>query len=130
MINVTNKINATEPKKVLGVSRTARSARIKPGMRRGGMLMLEPDAHIHDRSPQKEAKALQAVSMAMLQYTPKVAATEESTLLLSVGQSLTLFSGIHALCRRIRGKLRALGFAGRISCAPTARGAWRVARGC
>ena len=90
--------------------------------------MLEHDAHIHDRSPQKEAEALQAVAMAMFRYTPEVAAAEESTLLLSVGPSLTLFSGIHALCRRIRGDLRALGFTGRVSCAPTARGAWLLAR--
>lgn len=117
-----------DQEKVLGASRTARAAGIKPGMRRGGVLMLEPDAHIHDRSPQKEAEALQAVAMAMFQYTPEVAAAEESTLLLSVGPSLTLFSGIHALCRRIRGDLRALGFTGRVSCAPTARGAWLLAR--
>lgn len=113
---------------MLALSRTARAAGIKPGMRRGGVLMLEPEAVIHDRSAQKETEALQAVAMAMLQYTPEVAEAEESTLLMSVGASLRLFGGIHAICRRVRADLRALGFTGRVSCAPTARGAWLLAR--
>lgn len=117
-----------DQEKVLGVSRTARAAGIKPGMRRGGVLMLEPEAHIHDRSPQKETEALQAVAMAMLQYTPEVAEAEESTLLLNVGASLRLFGGVRSLCRRVRADLRTLGFTGRVSCAPTARSAWLLAR--
>lgn len=117
-----------EQEKVLGVSRSARAAGIKPGMRRGGVLMLQQDAHIHERSLQKEADAMSAVAMAMLQYTPEVTEAEESTLLLSVGASLTLFGGIRSLCRRVRSDLRALGFTGRVSCAPSARGAWLLAR--
>lgn len=114
--------------KVLGVSRAARAAGIKPGMRRGGVLMLQHDAHTHDRSPQKEAEAIGAVAMAMLQYTSEVAEAEESTLLMSVGGSLMLYGGIRSLFRRVRSDLRALGFTGRVSCAPTARGAWLLAR--
>jgi len=117
-----------DQEKVLGASRTARAAGIKPGMRRGGVLMLEPNAHIHERSPQKEAEALQAVAMAMLQYTPEVAEAEESSLVMGVGASLRLFGGIRSICRRVRADLRALGFTSRVSCAPTARGAWLLAR--
>ena len=117
-----------DQEKVLGASRTSRAAGIKPGMRRGGVLMLEPGANIHDRSPLKEAEAVQAVAMAMLQYSPEVAEAEELSLVLSVGASLSLFGGIGSLCRRIRADLRALGFTGRVSCAPTARGAWLLAR--
>jgi protein ImuB len=114
--------------KALGISRAARAAGIKPGMRRGGVLMLQQDALIHERCHQKEAEAIGAVAMAMLQYTPEVAEAEESTILLSVGASLKLFGGIRSLCRRVRSDLRALGFTGRVSCAPTARGAWLLAR--
>lgn len=110
------------------MSRGARMAGIKPAMRRGGVLMLAPDAQIHERSTAREEAALQAVAMSMLQYTPQVTLAEESTLLLDIGASLRLFGGIRALRRRVRADLRGLGFTGRLSCAPTARAAWMLAR--
>jgi protein ImuB len=97
-------------------------------MRRGGVLMLAPDARIHERTAAREDAALQAVAMAMLQYTPQVTLSEEATLLLDIGASLRLFGGIRSLCRRVRADLRDLGFTGKLSCAPTARAAWMLAR--
>ena len=117
-----------EHERVLVMSRAARAAGIKPQMRRGGVLMLSPDAKIHDRSPAGEEAALQAVALALLQYTPLVALAEESTLLIDIGASLALFKGIRALSRRVKADLRDLGFSARVSCAPTARGAWLLAR--
>jgi protein ImuB len=64
----------------------------------------------------------------LLQYTPLVAAAEEATLLIDVGASLRLFGGVRALCRRIAASVRALGFSAALACAPTARGAWLLAR--
>lgn len=97
-------------------------------MRRGGVLMLMPDARLHVRSPEREAEALNTVALALLQYTPLVTIAEESTLLIDIGASLRLFGGIRMLCRRVRASLRALGYSGVLSCAPTARGAWMLAR--
>jgi protein ImuB len=113
---------------VLAASKAAAAAGVRPGMRRGGVLMLDPGARLLERSPQREHDALQAVALALLQYTPLVAQGEESTLLMDVGASLRLFGGIGALCRRIRADLRALGFSAALSCAPSARGAWLLAR--
>jgi protein ImuB len=113
---------------VLTMSRGACIAGVKPAMRRGGVLMLVPDARIHERTAGREDAALQAVAMAMLQYTPQVTLAEESTLLLDIGASLRLFGGIRSLFRRVRADLRDLGFTGRLSCAPTARAAWMLAR--
>lgn len=117
-----------EHERVLAMSRAARGAGIKPHMRRGSVLMLVPDAQIHDRCTQGEERMMQTVALAMLQYTPLVSVAEESTLICDVGASLTLFMGIRALCRRIRADLRGLGISARVSCAPTARGAWMLAR--
>ncbi|MEH6435074.1 Y-family DNA polymerase [Massilia sp. DD77] len=117
-----------EREKVLTMSRGARMGGIKPAMRRGGVLMLAPDARIHERTAAREEAALQAVAMAMLQYTPQVTLADESTLLLDIGASLRLFGGIRSLCRRVRADLRGLGFTGKLSCAPTARAAWMLAR--
>lgn len=117
-----------EQERVMAMSPAARAAGVQPGMRRGGVLMLLPEARILERSHAREAEALQAVAMAMLQYTPQVALAEEATLLLDIGASLRLFGGIRRLCERVRANLRALGFSACIACAPTARGAWLLAR--
>lgn len=112
----------------MALSPAARAAGVQAGMRRGGVLMLLPEARILERSHEREAEAMQAVAMAMLQYTPQVALAEEATLLLDIGASLRLFGGIRRLCERVRANLRALGFSACIACAPTARGAWLLAR--
>lgn len=117
-----------EHEKVLGMSRAARAAGIKLGMRRGGVLMLVPDARIHERSIEREGEALNTVAMALLKYTPLVTLSEESSLSIDIGASLNLFRGIRELCRLIRADLRDLGFSAHVSCAPTARAAWLFAR--
>ncbi|MBW8897360.1 MAG: DNA polymerase Y family protein [Massilia sp.] len=117
-----------EHERVLVASQHALDAGVRTGMRRGGVLMLLPDARIHARTPAQEADARHAVALALLQYTPQVAQAEESTLLMDVGASLRLFGGILALCRRIHANVRALGFTASLACAPTARGACRLPR--
>lgn len=117
-----------EQERVLAASPAALAAGVQVGMRRGGVLMLQPDARLVERSPAREAEALHAVAMALLQYTPLVAQAEEATLLMDIGASLRLFGGIRALCAKVRANLRALGFSASLGCAPTARGAWLLAR--
>jgi protein ImuB len=114
---------------VLAASDDARRAGVLPGMRRGGALMMAPDVLLHDRAPEREEEALHAVAMALLQYTPQVAQGEEATLLMDVGASLRLFGGIRRLCALVRESLRKLGFTAVLAVAPTARGAWLLARG-
>jgi protein ImuB len=117
-----------EQERVLAVSPAAQAAGVQVGMRRGGVLMLMPEARLYQRTPEREGEALHAVAMALLQYTPLVAQAEESTLLIDIGASLRLFGGIRALCRRVKANMQALGFSAGLSCAPTARGAWLLAR--
>lgn len=112
----------------MAVSPLALAAGIKPGMRRAGALVLAPQARLHERSPELEAQALQAVALALLQYSPLVAQGEEATLLVDAGASLRLFGGVRALCLHIAASLRALGYTAQLSFAPTARGAWLLAR--
>ena len=117
-----------EHERVLVASPAALAAGVRVGMRRGGVLMLLPDARIHERDLAQEDQARQAVALALLQYTPQVAEDEESTLLMDVGASLSLFGGILALCARVRANVRALGFTVALASSPTARGAWLLAR--
>ncbi|MGF6273795.1 protein ImuB [Massilia sp. UYP11] len=118
-----------EQERVMALSPAARAAGVQIGMRRGSVLMLMPEARIELRSHEREAEAMGAVAMTMLQYTPQVALAEEATLLLDIGASLRLFGGIRRLCERVRANMAALGFTACIACAPTARGAWLLARG-
>jgi len=117
-----------EGDRVVAMSAAAAAAGVRVGMRRGGALMLLPEVVIVERDPTREQECEKAVAMALLQYTPQVALTEESVLLMDVGASLTLFRGPRALCRRIRADLRAFGITGYLGSAPTARGAWLLAR--
>jgi protein ImuB len=117
-----------EQERVLAASPRARADGVRTGMRRGGVLMLLPDAQVHERAPPLEAEARNAVALALLQYTPLVTEAEEATLLMDIGASLRLFGGIRALCRLVRDNVGALGFSASLACAPTARGAWLLAR--
>lgn len=117
-----------EGERVLAMSLAASTAGIKLQMRRGGVLMLAPEARIHERSIEEEQAGLQAVALALLAYTPLVALAEENTILIDIGASLTLFQGIRSLCKRVKADLRGLGFTATVSCAPTARAAWMLAR--
>ncbi|MYM25188.1 DNA polymerase Y family protein [Duganella sp. FT135W] len=117
-----------EQERVIALSDAAYEAGVRQGLRRGGAIMLAPQSQFQQRDLELEKEALQAVAMALLQFTPQLAEAEESTLLLDVGASLRLFGGIRALCRKVAHSVRALGFTGWLSCAPTARGAWLLAR--
>jgi protein ImuB len=117
-----------EQDRVLALSPLAVAGGLRIGMRRTGVQMLLPTATLHPRESVREAQALHDTAMAMLQYTPQVVAAEEATLLLDIGASLRLFGGIRALCKLVRASMQTLGFTAVLSCAPTARGAWLLAR--
>ena len=117
-----------EQERVVAMSTLAEQAGVEEGMRRGGALMLAPQAQFQQRALPLEADAQHAVAMALLQFTPQLAQAEEATLLLDVGASLRLFGGVRALCRQVAASMEALGFTAVLSCAATARGAWLLAR--
>jgi protein ImuB len=114
--------------RVIAASVTARACGIRTGARRGGVTMLAPQATLFERDPEREQADLHAVAMTLLQYTPEVALADEHVILMGVGASLRLFGGVRALCRRICADVRTLGFSMSSSCAPTARGAWLLAK--
>lgn len=112
----------------LVTSLAAWTAGVRPGMRRSGILSLCPDALLHERDESAEGATLDAIAQALMRYTPEVALGEETTLLLDVSASLRVFGGRRALCRQVCATVEALGFTLRIGMAPTAQGAWLLAR--
>lgn len=117
-----------EHEQVLTMTPGAAASGIRCGMRRGGVLAIAPQATLCERDPAQEQSVLDAIALTLLQYTPEVAHAEEASLLLDVSASLSAFGGRLALCRRVRASLDALGFSAQIGMAPTAQGAWLLAR--
>lgn len=103
-------------------------AGVRIGMRRGGVATIAPDAILLERDPRRETAARNDVALCLLQYTPELAYAEDDSLLLDVGASLLAFGGARGICRRIRHSLHLLGFQAQLGMAPTAQGAWLLAR--
>ncbi|CAM3390305.1 MULTISPECIES: Y-family DNA polymerase [Cupriavidus] len=106
----------------------ALAAGVKPGMRRGGVQTIAPAAILFDRDAGKEEDALARVTMATLQFSPNVAAADEAAVLIDVSTTLRLFGGPRKLRRRIMGTVQTMGFSTMVGSAPTAQGAWLLAR--
>lgn len=101
---------------------------VKIGMRRGGVAAISPLTEMLDRSLVKEQAALDAIAMALMRYTPEVTFADDFSILLDVSASLRLFGGPAALCRQVAACIATLGFTAFIGSAPTAQGAWLMAR--
>jgi len=109
-------------------SDAAAQSGVRIGMRRTSVAAIAPGLELLDRDSSKEQDAIHSIALTLLQYTPEVALAEEDSFLLDVTASLSAFGGRLALCRRIKQSIAVLGFTAQISCAPTARGAWLLAR--
>jgi len=114
--------------RVLAMSMEAAAAGVRRDMRRAGVHTLCPEAILHEHDPAREKEALDSIALALLHYTPEVALAEEASLLLDVTASLRAFNGRRALCRLVRASIEALGFTPQLGMAPTAQGAWLLAR--
>jgi len=112
---------------IVAVSRLAARHGIRPGMRAASAQVLAPELILQTRDVMRENIALDAVAMALLQYTPEVAIADADTLLMDVSASLSAFGGRRYLCHRIRGSVQALGFSLRLGMAPVAQAAWLFA---
>jgi len=113
---------------VAALTPAARQAGVTPGMRRAGAAAIAPGVELLPRQAQAEADALQGAALALLQYTPEIALADGDTVLLNVGASLMFFRGPRALSRRVAATLRALDLRVSLGMAPTATGAWLLAR--
>jgi protein ImuB len=115
---------------VVALSAEAAVDGVRIGMQRSGALMMSPDAVLHEQDTAQEQATLESIALAMLRFTPEVALADEHSLLLDVTASLRAFGGRLALCRLVRAAVLALGFTAELAMAPTAQGAWLLARQC
>lgn len=113
---------------VVAVDSRAHSAGIRPGMAISAAYALAPQIIVQTRDPREERHALESIAAWAFQFTSFVSLAPPCSLLLEIGGSLRLFGGLDALCDRIRHAVGELGFDAVIAVAPTARGAFWLAR--
>lgn len=121
---------------LLQVCPRARAQGLTAGMKRATAMALLPRLLLRDRDPALERDALARAATWAQQFTPSVSLQcnqldeqpAAAGLVLEVAPSLRLFGGLQALVDRLREGLRQLGLDGSIGCAPTATGAWWMAR--
>ncbi len=112
---------------MIALSPLAGAQGIRIGMRQASALTIAPEVLLIPRAPDREQEALDAVALALLQYTPELAMGDDATLLMDVSASLSAFGGRLQLCRRVRDSVQMLGFSVRLGMAPTAQAAWLFA---
>lgn len=103
-------------------------AGVRPGMRQAGALVLAPSAVFVNRDEARERQLRDSLALALLPFTPLLAWEGKDSLVLDVSASLALFGGVRRLYRRVQAELAWLGVRLQLAVAPSARGAWLLAR--
>ncbi|MCE4060445.1 DNA polymerase Y family protein [Pandoraea sputorum] len=114
--------------RVWQASEAAQAAGVQPGMRRGGVLALLPQARFHDRDDAAEALALEALALALLRFGPDVAIAAPQCVLIDVAPSLRLFGGLASLAAQVLESAESLGHRASLGIAATASAAALLAR--
>jgi protein ImuB len=117
-----------EKERVIAADPCARASGVCIGMRRGGVLTLAPATVMQERDGTAEVNAVREIATGLLNLSPQVVITEESTVLVDVSASLRLFGGIRSVRRMARRVADAMGLTATISIAPTGQAAWLLAR--
>jgi protein ImuB len=107
----------------------------KPAQERGVMtgqplasaLAVFPELVIMEQDSHEERKALQQAVYAALRFTPNIA-MQDNGLIAEVSGSLKLFGGLKKLCQSLNRVVTAQGLQLSAGIAPTATGAWLLAR--
>ncbi len=101
---------------------------IRIGMGIAAAHALAPDLRVLQRNGEMERRALGNLAAWAGRFTSQVSMVAGQGLLLEIGGSRRLFGAVENICGRVRKGLVGLGYAGRLAVAPTAAGAWFLAR--
>jgi len=113
---------------IVAVGAGAESAGVQVPMSASAACALAPNLILVSRDEAAEAAALEGLAAWAGQFTSFVSLSPPHGLLLEIGGSLGLFSGLDVLLARVRHGIDALGYSARFGVAPTPLGAWLLAR--
>jgi len=121
-------IAVCDRQQLLQVTAAAAALGLRPGMKRATALALAPALILAERNPAAERDALEQIATWTLQFSPCVSLQPPDGILIEIEPSLRLFGGEQRLLDRLRQGIGQLGFALCMASAPTASGAWLMAR--
>ncbi|MFM8247342.1 MAG: Y-family DNA polymerase [Burkholderiaceae bacterium] len=121
-------IAITDGAQVIALSSMATAQGVRIGMRAVSVHSIAPQVLLQPRDLLREQQSFEAVTLALMQYTPEIAAIDHQSLVMDVSASLSLFGGHRRLSRRVHHTVQTLGFSMALGMAPTAQGAWLIAR--
>lgn len=121
-----------EHRHVLDCNAAAFAQGVRPGMARAAAAALAPDLRFRERDPAAELDALEGLAAWAGRYTPDVALASGEAgpqgLLLEVSGSLKLFGSAGAIAAGLAQGAAEMGHTASPASAPTAHGAWLLAR--
>ncbi|MFQ5468689.1 MAG: DNA polymerase Y family protein [Gammaproteobacteria bacterium] len=112
---------------VYSLNAAAINTGVEVGMSLGSARSLCSHLHAVERSPANELSALNGLALWAQQFTSQVSLQPPDGLLLEVGASLSLFSGLGKLQRAVLSGLGKLGYSADVGVAPTPGAAWLLA---
>lgn len=122
-----------EDRHVVDCNAAAFALGVRPRMARAAAAALAPHLRFHERDAAAERAALEGVAAWAGRYTPNVAlvagAAGSEGLLLEVSGSLKLFGSTAAIAAGLAHGATEMGYTACPASAPTAHGAWLLARG-
>lgn len=121
-----------EGRYVLDCNAAAFALGLRPRMASAAAAVLAPGLRFCERNPEAERTALEGIAGWAGRYTPNVALAvhpaSPAGLLLEVSGSLKLFGGLPPITAGLAQGATAMGFTASVASAPTAQGAWLLAR--
>jgi protein ImuB len=114
--------------RIVAANAVARDAGIAAEQLVSAALALAPDIVLHDRDRHLETAALDGIAMWATQFTPMVSVAPPDAVLAEIGGSLRLFDGLSRLTTRLAEGACDLGYAARLTLAPTPSAALLFAR--
>ncbi len=114
---------------VVSVSNAAAHAHgVQAGVKRATALAILPDLLIGQADAARDAAALTGLAYGCLAFTPSVTLADDHCVLMEVAASLSYFKGLDALLEKLNAALAPHGHTLQLCSAPTAHGAWILAR--
>ncbi len=113
---------------VIACNDAAEARGVRVGMIASAAQALADDLVVRRRNPDAERESLQGLAVWAGRFTPSVSLAPPAGLLLEIGTCLSLHRGLTRLLKLARSGIAEMGYAATMACAPTAHGAWLLAR--
>jgi protein ImuB len=114
--------------RIVACNAAAQGCGVGPGMSATAAQALADDLILCHRDRAAERASLEGLALWAGRFTPSVSLVPPAGLLLEIGGCLSLHHGLANLLRQARDGLAAMACAATMACAPTAHGAWLLAK--